>query len=214
MEDERTGSVCPRSQLGCEQRHVAPEAWSFAMLNPTHPLAELLRRDQRYHFESYLFVFDALRYAQERLNMGRAITSPITQDSDDESNLAADFEGEFDDDNPFDDELGDGLGEKLAELASEPERHVTGQDLCEAIRQYALAQYGLLARSVLGHWGVHSTDDFGEIVFNLIDIGQMRKTDSDRREDFANVYDFAEALTDGVVFTDAASDSSKRGRSD
>src|SRR5262245_28013747 len=58
--------------------------------------------------------------------------------------------------------------------ASEEERHVTGRQLCEAIRLYALRQYGALAKNVLNHWGVHSTGDFGEIVFNLIDIGQMR----------------------------------------
>jgi uncharacterized repeat protein (TIGR04138 family) len=70
------------------------------------------------------------------------------------------------------------------------ERHLTGQQLCEAIRQYALEQYGLMAEVVLKNWGVTSTSDFGEIVFNLIRIGQMRKTPNDKREDFDDVYDF------------------------
>lgn len=75
-----------------------------------------------------------------------------------------------------------------------PERHVTGQDLCEAIRQFALRQYGLMAKMVLESWGVNSTSDFGEIVFNLIRIGQMKKSPQDRREDFDDVYDFETAF--------------------
>ena len=82
---------------------------------------------------------------------------------------------------------------------SEEERHVTGQQLCEAIRQYAIQQYGMLARNVLNEWGVHSTADFGEIVFNLIDIGQMKKTNTDRREDFVNVFDFDDGLRDAFL---------------
>lgn len=76
----------------------------------------------------------------------------------------------------------------------EPERHVTGQELCEAIRRFALDQYGYMAKTVLNNWGIRRTGDFGEIVFNLITVGQMRKTPSDRREDFDDVYDFDEAF--------------------
>ena len=89
----------------------------------------------------------------------------------------------------------------------EEERHVTGQQLCEAIRRYAVQQYGLLSKRVLNHWGIHSTSDFGEIVFNLIEIGQMRKTDTDRREDFDDVFDFDEGLRD--AFVPLASDSAR-----
>ena len=76
----------------------------------------------------------------------------------------------------------------------EPAPHVSGQELCEAVRQFAIEQFGLMAKTVLNSWGVRSTADIGEIVFNLIRIGQMRKTPSDRREDFDDVYDFAEAF--------------------
>lgn len=74
------------------------------------------------------------------------------------------------------------------------ERHLTGQQLCEAIRLYALDQYGYMAKTVLQSWGVHSTSDFGEIVFNLIRIGQMRKTKEDQRHHFDDVYDFDAGL--------------------
>ena len=78
--------------------------------------------------------------------------------------------------------------------SSAPERHVTGQELCEAIRRYALDQYGYMAKTVLNSWGIHGTGDFGEIVFNLIRMGQMRKTPADARVDFDNVYDFDTAF--------------------
>ncbi|MBI2824104.1 MAG: hypothetical protein HYX69_05345 [Planctomycetia bacterium] len=84
-------------------------------------------------------------------------------------------------------------GEAAAEEGADPEtpeRHLTGQQLCEAIRRYALDQYGYMAKCVLNSWGVHKTGDFGEIVFNLIRVGLMRKTSTDRREDFDDVFDF------------------------
>lgn len=73
-------------------------------------------------------------------------------------------------------------------------RHLTGQQLCEACRRYALDQYGYLARMVLSSWGLRSTSDFGDVVYNLIDIQHMKKSESDRREDFDNVYAFEEAF--------------------
>lgn len=73
-------------------------------------------------------------------------------------------------------------------------RHLTGQQLCEACRLYATEQYGYLAKTVLASWGLHSTSDFGELVYNLIRIEQMRKSDTDRREDFDDVYDFDDAF--------------------
>jgi uncharacterized repeat protein (TIGR04138 family) len=83
--------------------------------------------------------------------------------------------------------------------ASTPEddpesRHMTGQQLCEACRQYALNQYGYLAKLVLASWGLKSTSDFGDVVYNLIEIKHMRKSDSDRREDFNEVFRFDEAF--------------------
>ena len=144
------------------------------MIDPTHPLAELLRRDKRYHLDAYVFVFDALRYAHEQLGMGRSPGS---------------------------------IEDTVVDNQIEEERHITGQQLCEAIRLYAVKQYGGLAKSVLNHWGVQATSDFGEIVFNLISIGQMRKTDSDRREDFDHVFNFDEAFRD--TFGPLTSDSGK-----
>ena len=68
--------------------------------------------------------------------------------------------------------------------------HLTGQQLCEAIRQYSILQFGFMAKTVLNNWGLTETLDFGEVVYNLIDIGMMRKSNSDSKDDFAGVYDF------------------------
>ena len=58
----------------------------------------------------------------------------------------------------------------------------------------ALRQYGLLAATVLDHWGVRSTSDIGDIVYNLIAAGDLEKTPNDSRSDFDNVFDFEAAL--------------------
>jgi uncharacterized repeat protein (TIGR04138 family) len=92
-------------------------------------------------------------------------------------------------------ELGLGRASQSSSNEEPPqEAHLTGQQLCEAIRQYALEQYGYMAKWVLGTWGIHSTSDFGDIVYNLISISLMKKSASDRREDFDDVYDFEEAF--------------------
>ena len=96
------------------------------------------------------------------------------------------------------DELGMGPQPQQEPVSDEDDppadAHLTGQQLCEAIRQLALDQFGLMARVVFDSWGVRSTSDFGEIVYNLIEIGLMKKSAADRREDFNDVFEFEEAF--------------------
>lgn len=72
--------------------------------------------------------------------------------------------------------------------------HVSGAELLWGIRAFALDQYGPLAKTVLNRWGVEQCTHFGDIVFNLIEYQVFSKTEADRREDFANIYDFEEAF--------------------
>lgn len=72
--------------------------------------------------------------------------------------------------------------------------HVSGQELLEGIRQYALNEFGPMAAAVLEEWGVRNCRDFGEIVFNLVDTGQFGKTEQDNRDDFQDGYDFNDAF--------------------
>jgi uncharacterized repeat protein (TIGR04138 family) len=71
---------------------------------------------------------------------------------------------------------------------------VSGQQLCLGLRDFAVEQYGLLARAVLRSWGVTRCDDFGRIVFAMVEAGLMQKTQDDDLTDFEGVYDFAEAF--------------------
>jgi uncharacterized repeat protein (TIGR04138 family) len=152
-------------------------------LDPAHPLARLLDEDRRYTLDAYLFVLEALTFAQETLGFGHE---------------------------PPTDEIEPPRAEEVApsgRTRSRPrrerrraERHVSGQQLCEAARQFGQQQYGFLAKTVLATWGIRSTADIGEIVFNMIDIGQMRKTRSDKREDFHDVFDFHDAFARDLAF--------------
>ncbi len=73
-------------------------------------------------------------------------------------------------------------------------RHVNGQELCLGLRDFAVSQYGLLARTVLDQWNIRRTEDFGRIVFMMVDAALLRKTDEDNIEDFSGVYDFDEVF--------------------
>ena len=73
-------------------------------------------------------------------------------------------------------------------------RHVSGRELIEGIRRYAGELFGPLAPTVFRTWGVNRTEDFGELVFNLVESGLLGKTDTDRREDFAGGFDFDTAF--------------------
>ncbi len=73
-------------------------------------------------------------------------------------------------------------------------RHVAGPELLEGVRQYALKEFGPMVVTVFDNWGIHSTEDIGNMVFNLIGAGIFGKTEEDSVEDFKNVYDFKEAF--------------------
>ena len=83
-----------------------------------------------------------------------------------------------------------------ADLADDPDasRHVSGQQLCEGLREFALKEWGLLAHTVLKRWNITSTFDFGRIVFALVEYKHMAATEEDNIEDFRNVFDFKTAF--------------------
>ena len=119
-----------------------------------HPkIDELIRRDPRYPYEAYEFLFSALAHTQHLLER----TPPSDRQSD-------------------------------------QEYHVSGRELLEGVRDLALREFGLMARTVFRMWGINRTDDFGELVFNLVETGLMSKTTEDQRQDFHDVYDLDKAL--------------------
>ncbi len=76
----------------------------------------------------------------------------------------------------------------------EEKRHVCGPELVIGVCMVAIQRFGPLARTVLGHWGIRTTDDLGEIVFALIEVGMLVKQDEDCREDFRDLLDFEDAF--------------------
>ena len=80
----------------------------------------------------------------------------------------------------------------LADL-DEP-RHISGEELAHGVRELALKQYGPMARTVLGHWGIHETDDLGDLVFAMVECGVLVKREEDSREDFHSLFDFEEVF--------------------
>ncbi|MDP6467092.1 MAG: hypothetical protein QF918_05115 [Pirellulaceae bacterium] len=141
----------------------------YTMSKSLKPIVEMAKQDGRYHLDAYLFVQQALVFAEFELDVGRPRPYGV--------------EGEF----------------EPGEVSEQS--HLTGQQLCEACRQYAQEMYGLMATVVLKNWKVTATRDFGEIVYNLIEIGEMTKSETDRREDFDNVYDFEEVFQRSYVIT-------------
>ncbi|MBM4101494.1 MAG: hypothetical protein FJ256_04450 [Phycisphaerae bacterium] len=85
--------------------------------------------------------------------------------------------------------------ESLQEL-DRPEKHMSGQHLCFRLAEFAIEQYGLMAPLVLRRWNIERTDDFGRIVYALIELGYLRKSPDDSIDDFRGVYDFAEIFGD------------------
>ncbi len=73
-------------------------------------------------------------------------------------------------------------------------RHITGKELLQGLRLYGLDQFGPLTVRVFEHWGIHRTEDFGYIVFTLVDNKLLRKTEEDTLDDFKEGYDFSHAF--------------------
>jgi uncharacterized repeat protein (TIGR04138 family) len=89
--------------------------------------------------------------------------------------------------------------------------HVSGPELLEGLKDYALEQYGPLAKTVLNSWGITRGADFGDMVFNLIEYNVFSKTDADRREDFSDTYTFEDAFVKPFLPARPRADTSPRG---
>jgi uncharacterized repeat protein (TIGR04138 family) len=133
-------------------------------------LPRIIALDPRFSIDAYAFVLEALDHARmQKLNALRARADAAGSPR---SRRAA----------------------RTRRRGSQALGHVSGQELCHSVRTLALGQYGLLAATVLAHWGIRSTSDIGDIVYNMIATGDLEKRPSDSRSDFDNVYDFDKAL--------------------
>jgi len=78
-------------------------------------------------------------------------------------------------------------------------RHVSGQELLHGMREFALKEYGPMSKAVLNEWGIKTTDDIGQIVFNLVNASVLGKNDTDSPSDFKNVFTFDDAFVKPFV---------------
>lgn len=154
-------------------------------------LARVLCKDRRYAPDAYFFIREALGFAADKLEL-RNCNCPETPGPQPTKKGTANCSGQERDRAAAEDES-----------CSTHEHHVTGQQLCDGIRQYALSQFGLMSKVVLNSWGIYSTSDFGEIVYNLINVGVLKKSPRDRRSHFDGVYDFDEAFDSADAITEA-----------
>ncbi len=132
------------------------------------PTTDLLQvaRETRYPIGAFLFVQRGLDYTVREIH------------------------GELHDDGTMQQALD---ATQAMDLADSP-RHVSGRELCKGLRRFAIKEYGLMARMVLRRWGILHSEDFGHIVFHMVDAGIMHKTDEDQLDDFADVYRFEDAF--------------------
>ena len=127
-------------------------------------LDQIVQKDARYHREAYLFVREALDYTQKC--MSKAPKGESRQ----------------------------GAGGGGEEASDNRARHVSGQELLNGIRGFALEQFGPMALMLFQEWGLKGCEDVGEIVFNMVENNLMAKTKNDSREDYRGGYDFEEAF--------------------
>ena len=158
----------------------------------TKTLEDLVKHLGQYPEEALLFVREGLSFAADRLHgpeteAHRALAHYLAdKDLDWNDLISRYYAGELP--NPVVQVIDAAGGcEKL-------NRHVSGRELCWALRDYALQRWGLMARVVLESWRIRSSADFGRIVFGFIDFDLMRKQDEDQIEDFNNVYAFDEVF--------------------
>jgi uncharacterized repeat protein (TIGR04138 family) len=89
----------------------------------------------------------------------------------------------------------------VAQKQTKKTKHVSGRELCQGFKTLAQSEFGLMAKTVLESWGIRTTDDIGEIIYNMIDEGMMGKTDEDKKEDFHNVFGFDQVFLKEYPFT-------------
>ena len=142
------------------------------MSDDSFSLYQLVSQDPRYPVEAYQFVRDALAFAADSLEL----------ESHDYNDPEFDVE--------------------TANHNARRERHLSGQQLCEAIRRYSLNQFGYMAKVVLKNWNIDQTSCFGDIVYNMISAGIMKKSSRDKRAHFDGVFRFDEVFENDFEICD------------
>jgi uncharacterized repeat protein (TIGR04138 family) len=140
-------------------------------------LVGVLARDPRYTIQAYAFILEALDYTKRIRKRTRAQAQTQAENASQAQSAVQ---------SP--------ARRRARKGRPDYSQHVNGTELCRGARELALRQFGLLAITVLAQWGINSTSDIGEIVFNLIASGDLEKTPTDQRSDFDDVFLFENAF--------------------
>lgn len=136
-------------------------------------VTKILEKDSRYAREGYEFLREALEFTQKAYSK----SSKSTKFRESKA-----------------------LPEEFRKEAIVPvDNHITGQELLNGIREYALAMFGPMSITVFEQWGIRRCEDFGNMVFLMVDNGLLRKTDKDNPDDFKGGYSFEEAFREPFV---------------
>lgn len=133
----------------------------------------IVQKDPRFHHDAYIFLREALDHTQKLVTKGSKSDKGEKSDKSEKSESRAAMD---------------------EDSASGKIRHVSGQELLAGIRSYALEQFGPMSLTVLNEWGIRQCEDFGELVFNMVENHLLAKTKKDSRDDFKGGYDFDEAF--------------------
>ncbi len=164
-------------------------------------MREIAKSDGRYPEEAYLFVREGLEYA------ANSVHGPLTTAQQLLVQYMAAEEIDFEEiaERHAAGELDPALAAAIEEAGGldKLNRNVSGEDLCWALREFAMRRWGGLARLVLRRWNITRTDDFGNIVFTLVKHNLMQKEAHDTIDHFKDVYDFEEAFDKSFEMLDA-----------
>ena len=159
---------------------------------PAKPIEQIIRELGRYPMDAFIFVQECIGAASDKVH------GPMSPEQANVAHWMARHDVSPDElrRRCEDGALPPDITRTLKRIGGPDEmnRHVTGQQLCWAIRDVALERWGLMARSVLGRWGITSSEDVGAIIFALVENHWLQKQPTDTIEDFDNVFSFDEAL--------------------
>jgi uncharacterized repeat protein (TIGR04138 family) len=143
-------------------------------MNLRDELARIIANDPRFTIEAYAFTLEALGHARQLKLEARSRDREKARKSPPPERRPT--------------------GKRASRAGTGEPGHVTGRELCDSVRRLGLRQFGMLAPTILAHWGVTSTSDIGDIVYHMIDAGDLEKTPNDSRSDFDDVFDFETAF--------------------
>ncbi|HPD29908.1 MAG TPA: hypothetical protein PLL20_07940 [Phycisphaerae bacterium] len=159
---------------------------------PKKPIEEVVAELGRYPLEAFIFMQECIGAASEQVHGPMTPEESVVAGWMDRHNVDLETLCRLSETGSLPPDIAD----ILAKIGG-PEkmnRHVTGQQLCWAVRDVALSRYGLMARSVLAKWNIRRTEDIGAIIFALVENDWLKKLPSDKIEDFQDVYSFDEVF--------------------